>query len=185
MNMERVLVVAAHPDDDILGCGATMCKLVKRGKLVRVVFLGEGSTCRYAEDKIGSEETQHAIEQRNGFACEALAVLGVDDFVFHNLPCGRFDTIPIIDIGKLVEKEIAVFQPDTILTHFAHDTNNDHRLAFQAALQATRPGAQNLVRNMLSFEVLSSTEWGFTDVFNPNFFVNIEGEIEKIGRAHV
>ena len=178
MNMERVLVVAAHPDDDVLGCGATISKLIKSGKAVRVVFLGEGSTCRYEEGQIDSDEAQRTIEQRNGFAREALAVLGVDDYVFHNLPCGRFDTIPIIDIGKRVEMEIAAFRPDTVISHFANDTNNDHRLAFQATLQATRPGAQNLVSNVLSFEVLSSTEWRFTDVFNPNFFINVENGID-------
>jgi LmbE family N-acetylglucosaminyl deacetylase len=178
MNMKRVLVVAAHPDDDVLGCGATMSKLIKSGKAVRVVFLGEGSTCRYEEGQIDSDEAQRTIEQRNGFAREALAVLGVDDYVFHNLPCGRFDTIPIIDIGKRVELEIAAFRPDTVISHFANDTNNDHRLAFQATLQATRPRAQNLVSNVLSFEVLSSTEWRFTDVFNPNFFINVENEID-------
>ena len=176
--MHRVLVVAAHPDDDILGCGATMRRLVKQASSVRVLFLGEGSTCRYEGDQVNTKEAQTAIKQRQKFAHEALDVLGVDDYVFHDLPCGRFDTTPIIDAGKRVESEIAAFLPDTIFTHFAHDTNNDHRVTFQATLQATRPGAMNQVDNLISFEILSSTEWKFIDVFTPNLFINIENEID-------
>jgi LmbE family N-acetylglucosaminyl deacetylase len=177
MNMDNVLVVAAHPDDDILGCGATMHKLIRNGKFVRVVFLGEGTTCRFTEDQRDSEEARRTIEQRADFARAALGVIGVKDFAFYNLPCGSFDTVPIIRIAALVEEEIAFSKPDTILTHFTNDTNNDHRLTFQATLQATRPGALNFVKNILSFEVLSSTEWRFTEVFKPNFFVNTEADI--------
>ena len=175
--MDNVLVVAAHPDDDILGCGATMHKLIRNGKFVRVVFLGEGTTCRFPEGQRDSEEARRTIEQRADFARAALAVIGVKDFAFYNLPCGSFDTVPIIRIAALVEEEIAFSKPDTILTHFTNDTNNDHRLTFQATIQATRPGALNFVQNILSFEVLSSTEWRFTEVFKPNFFVNTEADI--------
>ena len=178
MNMERILVVAAHPDDDILGCGATMRKMVKRGKAIRVVFLGEGSTCRFATDQINSPEALEAIEQRSAFAREALAIVGVGDYAFNNLPCGRFDTVPIIEIGKMVEKEISDFQPDTVFTHFGQDTHIDHKLAAQAVLQATRPVALDPVRNVLSFEILSSTEWRFTEAFSPNFFVDVADEIQ-------
>jgi LmbE family N-acetylglucosaminyl deacetylase len=177
MNMERILVVAAHPDDDVLGCGGTLRKLVKRGKSVRVVFLGEGSTCRFSPDQIASAEALETIEQRTGFARESLAILGIENYTFHNLPCGRFDTVPIIEIGKIVEKEIADFQPDTVFSHFAHDTHVDHRLASQATLQATRPVTLDPVRNVISFEILSSTEWRFTESFNPNFFVDIHDEL--------
>lgn len=178
MDMQRILVVAAHPDDDILGCGATMNKLIGRGKEVRVVFVAEGSTCRFERETVASPEAREAVEQRSQCAREALRVVGVRDLAFHDLPCGRLDTVPLIDIGKFVEQEITQFRPDTVLTHFEHDANNDHRIVFQAVLQATRPGAQNFVANLLSFEVASSTEWRFTKAFLPNFFVNVEGEIK-------
>ena len=178
MDMERIMVVAAHPDDDVLGCGATIRKLVKAGKAVRIVFIGEGSTCQFERDKIDSDEAKELIAHRTACALEALQVLAVEDFVFHNLPCGRFDTVPIIDIGKTLEKELAAFRPDTVFTHFIHDTNMDHRLAYQATLQAARPVPTGPVRNLLSFEILSSTEWKFTETFTPNYFVNVEHEIK-------
>ena len=177
--MKKILVVVAHPDDDILGCGGTLCKLIKSGKDIKVVILGEGSTCRFLKEKINSVKAKRTINQRKQFEIEALKILGISEFIFYNLPCGRFDSIPIIDIGKLVENEINTFNPDTIFTHFEKDTNNDHRLVFQAVLQATRPGAQNIVDNVLSFEILSSTEWRFTEGFKPNYFVNIEFEIKN------
>lgn len=178
MRMNRILVVAAHPDDDVLGCGATIRKLVIEGWAVRVIFLGEGTTCRFPEEEIDSEDARAEILHRRNCAIDALGVLGVQDFHLYELPCGRFDTVPILHLARLVEKEIEYFCPDTIFTHFENDTNNDHRLAFQATLQATRPGALNRVANLLSFEVASSTEWRFVDCFQPNFFVDVENEIE-------
>lgn len=178
MNMERILVVAAHPDDDVLGCGGTLRKMVKKGKSIRIMFLGEGSTCRFSPDRINSQEALETIEQRASFARESLAILGIDNYSFHDLPCGRFDTVPLIEIGKIVEDEITDFRPDTVFTHFAHDTHRDHQLASQATLQATRPVILDPVRNVISFEILSSTEWRFTEAFNPNFFVDIHEELD-------
>mgnify|MGYP001336083408 CR=1 FL=1 len=175
----RILVIAAHPDDEVLGCGGAIAKLADLGRVVRVVFLGEGSTCRFDVADIDSPEARDAIEQREVAARQALKILNVDDVLFRDLSCGRFDREPIIDIGKLVEREIAEFVPDTVFTHSMVDANVDHRITFQAALQATRPGAQNFVPNLLSFEVPSSTEWRFTEQFAPNLFIGIEDELER------
>ena len=183
MNIERALVIAAHPDDDVLGCGATMHRLALEGRQVRVVFLGEGSTCRFSREEIEAGLSQAAVDQRQRFAREALAVLGVTDFAFNDLPCGRFDTVPIIEIAALVEKEIADFQPDTVFTHFVNDVHNDHQLTFQAVLQSTRPTSNATVRNVLSFEVLSTTEWRFVDAFQPNYFVDAEDHVSVKAEA--
>jgi LmbE family N-acetylglucosaminyl deacetylase len=175
MDIHKALVIAAHPDDDILGCGATLHKLVAEGHDVRVVFLGEGSTCRFAPDELDARA--EAIAQRQTFAKAALAVLGVTDYAFNDLPCGRFDTVPIVEIAALVEREVATYAPDTVFTHFAHDVNNDHQLTFQAVLQSTRPGSPSAVRHVLSFEVLSTSEWRFIESFQPQLFVNAEAHL--------
>lgn len=176
--MNKVLVVVAHPDDEILGCGATIRKIICEGGKVRVVILGEGSSCRYPRELMGSDEVLRAISQRRRFADAALAVLGVDDAVFGDLPCGRFDCIPIIDIGKQIEAHVADFHPDTVITHYGYDANSDHRLTFNAVIAATRPIPCGCVRNVLSFETLSSTEWRFIETFQPNFFVDIDPYID-------
>ena len=99
---------------------------------------------------------------------------------FFNLPCGRFDTVPIIDIAKIVEEEISIFDPNIVITHSNTDVNNDHRLTFQAVLQSTRPSINNNVNMVLSFEILSSTERSFYNNFNPNYFVKLnKNDISK------
>jgi LmbE family N-acetylglucosaminyl deacetylase len=176
--MDRVLVVVAHPDDEVLGCGATICKIICNGGAVRVLILGEGSSCRYPQQMLGSDQVCHEMLQRRQFAEEALTVLGATDAVFGNLPCGRFDTTPIIDIGKQIEIQIADFQPDTVITHFAGDANSDHRITFNAVIAATRPVPKGVVRTVLSFETPSSTEWRFVDAFAPNFFIDVTEYID-------
>jgi LmbE family N-acetylglucosaminyl deacetylase len=175
MNIQRALVIAAHPDDDVLGCGATLHKLVAEGREVRVVFLGEGSTCRFTPEETAAREA--AIAQRETFAKAALAVLGVTDYGFNDLACGRFDAVPIVEIAAMVEREISSYAPDTVFTHWANDVNNDHQLTFQAVLQSTRPGSPSVVRNVLSFEVLSTSEWRFVESFQPQLFVNAEAHL--------
>lgn len=175
----KVLVVAAHPDDEVLGCGGTIAKYKAQGADVRIVFLGEGSTARFAQSEIGSDKACAAIAHRAHCAKVAADIMGLDEPVFHGFPCCRFDTVPLIEVGKIVEEEIAMFGPDTILTHTDVDTNIDHRITFQACLQATRPGANNTIANVLSFEVQSSTEWRFVDQFKPNLFVDISDTVQQ------
>ena len=181
--MGRVLVVAAHPDDEVLGCGATIHKILSQGGHVRVCILGEGSTCRYPVGRIASEEAKAAISQRRSFADQALASLGVVDAVFGDLPCGRFDQIPLIDIGKQIEEQIRQFRPDTVLTHFGQDANSDHRLSFNAVIAATRPVPGSPVKDVMSFETLSSTEWRFVETFRPNVFVDVDAHIDAKVKA--
>ena len=174
--MKRILVVAAHPDDDILGCGATISKAIQEGCACRIIFLAEGTSARYDLGEFDSKKVSDEIEHRTEYCKNALNVIGCTEYKFYNLPCGRLDCQPLIDIGKIIEKEIKSFHPDTIFTHSNVDTNNDHRTVFQAVLQATRPGALNRVSRLYSFEVLTSTEWRFVEAFSPNYFVSITKE---------
>ncbi len=178
LDMRRVLVVVAHPDDEVLGCGATLRRLVTEGASVRVLILGEGSTCRFPREMLGTESVGRAIAERRAFAEQSFSILGIEDAVFGNLPCGRFDTVPIIDLGKTIEWHLADFRPDTVMTHFQHDANSDHRLTFSSVIAATRPIPGSSVRNVLSFETPSSTEWRFVDVFRPSLFVDVTDHID-------
>lgn len=170
--MKRALVIAAHPDDEVLGCGATISKYSRRGAEFIVLFIAEGSSCRYADPACADSITATAV--RTHQAINALALLGVKDYHFNDLPCGRLDQVPIIEINKVIEKIICNFNPDTVLTHSALDANNDHRIVYRATIMATRPGAQNRVARLVSYEVLSSSEWAFGEAFVPTCFEQIE-----------
>jgi LmbE family N-acetylglucosaminyl deacetylase len=172
--MKRVLIIAAHPDDDILGCGGLISKYQSRGVTFRIEFIGEGSSCRFTDP--ACEESLMATKQRNLSAINALKFLKVQDVVFNNLPCGRFDQEPVISINKIIEAAINEFMPDTVITHSPHDVNNDHRIVFRSTIMATRPGAQNHVHSLLSYEVLSSSEWAFVETFLPNYFEELSAE---------
>jgi len=166
---KKLLVIAAHPDDDILGCGGTISKL-KKNHLINVLFLAEGTSCRFENLKLKQNQIEKEINIREKQAKKALKSIGVNLHKFINLPCGRLDTIPIIDINKKIETEIENFKPNIIFTHSESDCNNDHRIVFKSVMMASRPNSKHTVEELYSFEVLSSTEWNFSNNFNPNYF---------------
>jgi LmbE family N-acetylglucosaminyl deacetylase len=172
--MKKVLIIGAHPDDDILGCGGIISKYIKSGTEFRVVFIAEGSSCRYNLDQINSDEVEKTINKRNSFGIKALEKLGVFQYHFYNLPCGRLDTISIIEINKIIELEVLQFQPDTIFTHAESDANHDHGIVFKASIMATRPCNSIRVKSVYSYEILSSSEWKFTSSFEPNSFEELD-----------
>jgi LmbE family N-acetylglucosaminyl deacetylase len=169
--MKRVLVVAAHPDDEVLGCGATISKYSRRGVQFTVLFIAEGSSCRFSDPVCA--DSLAAIASRTQQAVKSLASLGVKDYHFNGFPCGRLDQVPIIEINKIIEQAIRKFNPDTVLTHSALDANNDHRIVCRATVMATRPGTKNRISRLLSYEVLSSSEWAFGEAFTPTSFEQI------------
>ena len=167
----RTLIIAAHPDDDILGCGGIMSKFKEKVDF-KVLFIGEGSTCRYKDPNC--IEAKNEVKKRNKMGVKALNFLGVKNYIFSDLPCGRLDQIPQIEINKIIENEIKNFNPSCVLTHSRVDCNKDHIKVLDATLIATRPG--NSVKEVLSYEVLSSSEWGFENSFTPNVFFHLENE---------
>jgi LmbE family N-acetylglucosaminyl deacetylase len=172
--MKRILIIAAHPDDEVLGCGGLISKYQVRNTKFKVIFIGEGSSARFKDPKCAISLKE--IEQRNNAATDALKFLNIEDVEFYGLPCGRMDQVPIIEINKIIENAIQEFIPDTVLTHSPYDVNNDHRIVFRATLAATRPGAKNHILKLMSYEVLSSSEWDFVDGFKPNYFEVIQEE---------
>ena len=170
--MKRVLIIAAHPDDEVLGCGATIAKYSRIGAEFMVLFIAEGSSCRFVNPSCSA--SIDAIADRTRMATDALSRLGVKHYCFNDLPCGRLDQEPIININKMIERAIHKFEPDTVLTHSALDANNDHRIVFRATIMASRPGSFYRVERLLSYEVLSSSEWSFGEAFSPTVFEQID-----------
>jgi LmbE family N-acetylglucosaminyl deacetylase len=173
---DSVLVVAAHPDDEVLGCGGTIRRLTKSDVRVHISFLADGVGARGGPE--GPRLDQ--LHRRREAARRAASVLGAETPVFGDFPDNRLDEVPLLEIIKCIENVIDEVRPTTILTHHAGDLNIDHQRTHQAVLTACRPQPGNLVKRLLFFEVVSSSEWqtpGSGAVpFVPNLFVRIEGE---------
>jgi LmbE family N-acetylglucosaminyl deacetylase len=174
----KVLVIAAHPDDEILGCGATAARLVAEGHEVHFAILGEGMTSRHASR---TETAASQLEDLRRHAHAAAAKVGVNSLSLHGLPDNRLDTLPLLEVVKIVEELVDRHAPAVIYTHHAGDLNIDHGVVARAVLTATRPLAACPVREIYAFEVPSSTDWAFRciePVFRPNVFVDVTRGLE-------
>ena len=165
---DSVLIVVAHPDDEVLGCGGTIAKMAKDGRNIHVAFLSDGVSSREVKDI--------ELNRRRVAAKAACDLLGVTSMSFGEMPDNRMDTLALLDIVKETEKLISDTKPSMIITHHFGDLNIDHRLTYEAVLTACRPQAGHSVKTLLSFEVPSSTEWqmaGSALEFHPNWFEDI------------
>lgn len=165
----RVLTVAAHPDDETLGAGGTMARMVAAGHEVWVCILTEGVTARHRH-----------VEQQLECAVRAADVLGVANVVFCGLADQRLDALPLLEVITPIEKCIDELRPEVVFTHYKEDANQDHRAVFQATLVATRPVEGSSVQQVLCYETASSTEWAPPfpgSVFSPNVFVDISSTL--------
>lgn len=169
--MKKVLIVAAHPDDEILGCGGTAARLSLEGDEVCCLILGEGITGR--DDDRSRDRRQGEIARLRDQARQANSTIGIKEIFFHDFPDNRFDSVPLLDIVKTIEKVKVDLRPDIVFTHFEKDLNIDHRITYDAVLVATRPIPGETVKEIFSFEVLSSTEWRFPYRFSPDVFYDI------------
>lgn len=172
-----ILVVAAHPDDEVLGLGGTIAGLC--GEPVDIAILGEGVTSRYADP---AEVNREDIETLHACAEKAGGLLGARSVRLLSLPDNRFDSLPLLDVIKIVEGLVEELAPHTIYTHHPGDLNIDHTVTHRAVLTATRPTAGCPVKDILAFEIPSSTEWAFQQLERPfaaNVFVDIGKGIEK------
>lgn len=172
-----VLIVAAHPDDEILGCGGTAKKLASCGHTVYTLILGEGITSR--DEKRDRDDRIEEIISLKEQVKKANSIVGIKNVFLYDFPDNRFDTVPLLDIVKVVEKVKNELMPDIIFTHFEHDLNIDHQITYNAVLTATRPQKGECVKEIYSFEVLSSTEWNYPIRFSPDVFFDISGHIES------
>lgn len=171
LSNEKVLVIAAHPDDETLGMGGTIHKLSLMGSQVRVVFLSDGISSR--------DLIRESLQNRRAAAIKALRNLNCSDVFFFDFPDNSMDSVPLVQVVKTIEKCIKDFSPTILFTHFPHDLNVDHRISSQACLVAARPKVNSKIKAFLYFEVQSSTEWNFgSSQFIPNLFVDISDSFE-------
>lgn len=175
----NILVVAAHPDDEVLGVGGTIARHVDFGESVTTLIMATGATSR---SELVNEDN---IKKLKKCALDAAKKLGVDDVRFVGLPDNRMDSIDFLDVVKHVEAVIKEIEPEIIYTHFPNDLNIDHRLTAQAVLTATRPLPESTVKKVYAFETLSSTEWQInsTEIFKPTSYIDISSTLEKKMKA--
>ena len=176
---ERVLVVAAHPDDEVLGMGGTILRHTEQGNSVGVLFLADG---------VGSRgQDARAAESRKRAAQAACKVLGADIVGFETLPDNAFDTVPLLRIARLVEQAKQAVDPSLVYTHHGGDLNIDHHLTCRATLTAFRPQPQETYAAVYAFEVNSSTEWSHPTLgapFLPDTYVNIATQLDTVLQAY-
>lgn len=181
----KVLVLVAHPDDEVLGMGGTMLRHAQKGDFVKVVYFATGITSRrstnyqnsasYEQSKDETKLMQKEIENLRRDARKSCKILKVKDVKFYDFPDNEMDCVPLLKIVKVIEKEIKETKPDRIYTHHYNDLNVDHRVVFNAVLTASRP-IGSTVKEIITFEVPSSTEWNYPTRFNPNYFINIKSQ---------
>jgi len=169
----KVLVVAAHPDDEAAGAGCAIARHVALGDAVSTMFLTDGVSARAT-----ARDADAAFRRR--CAEKAAAILGYHDLHFHSFPDNGLDTVPLLEVVRAIEKVAADIEPDIVYTHHGGDLNVDHKVALRATLTCFRPLPASGVRRILAFEVPSATGWDFDGpMFAPNVFVNAEGLLVK------
>jgi LmbE family N-acetylglucosaminyl deacetylase len=163
----KILVLAAHSDDEVLGCGATIARLAKEGHSVIPVIICENASVRYRQ------EMQTNLEE---WSRRSSAILGILEPIFEQMPDQKLDTYSALDMAQRLEKIIHDVRPEIIFTHHGGDINKDHRVVFEATMVAARPLPGSKVRSIYSYETISSTEWAATDYyakFNPNIYYDV------------
>ncbi|WP_229399195.1 PIG-L deacetylase family protein [Micromonospora okii] len=173
MAQRRILVVAAHPDDEILGMGGTIAKhALHEDAEVAVLWVSEGSSTQYPGD-------EQIAQQKFREAEAAAKTLGVRHCIQRMLPDMRLDTVGHVEVNRVVEDAVDEFGPDTVYTVHP-DVNMDHRTVFHSVMVATRPYAGGSVRRVLSYATTSGIEWAppFEASFAPNVFVDVTATIE-------
>lgn len=169
------MVVVAHPDDELLGLGATMHKLITTQRVMtHVVILGEGITSRAEQRDTRLWEKELEIHRSN--IRGAQQAIGYHSVNTYDFPDNRFDSVALLDIVKVIEKEKEAFCPDIIFTHHGGDLNIDHQRTFQAVITATRPMKEEGVGTIITFETPSGTEWQAGNDprhFVPNLFIEV------------
>jgi LmbE family N-acetylglucosaminyl deacetylase len=181
MNLEKkkILVVAAHPDDDILGCGGTLAKAVSLKAKVKIIFLGEGVSSRFDSGEENTVRSKKANEIRTRECIESLKVIGIKNHIFENRLCTRFDELPLLNLVKSIEREIKSFRPNVIFTHNRSEVNIDHKLTYDAVEVACRPINKKFLKQVYSFEIVCSGNWKFEKNFSPTTYVDITKFFKK------
>jgi len=172
LKSDKILIVAAHPDDETLGMGGSIAKFVSSKVEVSIVFVADGVTSRQSQ--------RESLGDRKAASLHALSVLGVNDAVFLDLPDNMLDSVPRLNIIRELEKIISRYNPTIVFTNSLEDLNIDHRIVSECSIVATRPSANSNIRALLTYEVCSSTnQFLGKPSFAPNFFVDISDHLQN------
>ena len=163
----RVLVIAAHPDDEVLGCGGTVALHARAGDEVHTAIACEGESLRYGPGGVGQPE----------HICRAARTLGVHDVRMLGFPDQRLDTMTLTDVIAPLTSLVRELHPDVVYCQHGGDVNRDHELLFKAALVATRP-TEHCIGAVYAFDTASSTEWAYPRSFVPDTWVDISETLE-------
>jgi N-acetylglucosamine malate deacetylase 1 len=178
-NTSNILVVVAHPDDEVLGCGASIAKWTLLGNTVHILIMAEGLTSRSLVRDRNAKSKELSLLSK--LAHQAGAVLGATSVKLLGFPDNRMDSLDLLDIIKAIEKEVDCIKPNIVVTHHYGDLNVDHQITHNAVITACRPQPGQSVRRILTFEIPSSTEWqtkGVGFAFQPNWFEDVSNTID-------
>ena len=173
-----VAVIAAHPDDEVLGCGGTLARMAAEGRGVHILLMGDGETSRLTDDEQVLKSS--LLAARNAAAEAACETMGCASVEVLGLPDNRLDGLELLDVVKYIQAFVSRHQPETVLTHHAGDVNIDHQVVHEAVIAGCRPQPHSPVKELLFFEIPSSTEWrppGSAEPFLPNWFVDISATL--------
>lgn len=162
----NVLVIATHLDDEVIGCGGTISKHVSQGDDVYVCFLCAGTSARYPDKDL--------VETRRAHARKAGDTLGVKEIIFYDFPIIMLDTVPQLELVTALQKVIFNIKPEVLYTHYSDDMNSDHRIVNNATLVWCRPSKAPFLKRVLFYEIFGSTR-----NFNPNYYVSIDGFVDR------
>lgn len=170
--MDDILIVAAHPDDEALGCGGAIARHSEKGDNVHVIYMTNGVSAR-------NFSTQD-IQNRQKAAKKAAKILGISSVNFFDFPDNKMDSIPLLDIVQAIESVTKDINTKVIYTHHIGDLNVDHQITHKAVMTAFRPTPWSSIKEIYTFEVMSSTDWNFSEknTFNPNYFIEISNFID-------
>jgi len=176
---KKILIIAAHPDDEVLGMGGTIAKAIDNCSEVHVVFLGEGISARFPIGDYESDEFKIQTKIRKEGAIKALESLGVKNYHFGKRLCTQFDTYSKLSIVKEIERFINELNVDILFTHNPIEVNIDHIITYKAVEIACRPINKNIPREIYTFEIVCSGNWKFDESFKPNVYVDINEYLDK------
>ncbi|HKY82064.1 MAG TPA: PIG-L deacetylase family protein [Sphingobium sp.] len=171
--IRRAMVIAPHPDDEVLGCGGTIARLAALGRHVEVVIATQGKPPRFDAGQ---------VERVQAEARRAHAVLGVARTHMLDFPAAALDSVPRADLNDAIARLVAESRPDALFVPFVGDLHFDHGLIFEAAMVAARPVGSHYPARILAYETVSETNWAapyLAPAFQPNLFVDISDHLDR------
>lgn len=169
----NILVIAPHPDDEVLGCGGTMVKHAAQGDAVYVAIITKGTSPMFAAEII--EQTRMECRQADSF-------LGVKETFFLDFPAVKLEEVPRSEFNLAFIKLIQKIKPDIVYLPHRGDMQLDHKMTVDAAMVALRPKYEHIVSKIYAYETVSETGWDIPNTVNgfiPNYYNNISGYLEK------